>query len=127
MLQGAARYHRDPVAARLCYEEARWVAEAAGNMASANLAAGFIENTLGVSGEPLRARAVCEEVAARAEAVGDRMTRAMMMATAAMVLADADERAEALRAVDRLQRMAPELDMHLFASSTVPSCWPIRT
>jgi DNA-binding CsgD family transcriptional regulator len=114
MLQGAARYHRDPAAARRCYEEARWVAEAAGNMAIANVAAGFVASTLGVSGEPLRARAACEEVAARAEAVGDRMSRAMMMATAAMVLADADERAEALRAADRLQRMATELDMHLW-------------
>jgi predicted ATPase len=114
MLQGAAHYHRDPAAARRYYEEARRVAEAVGNMVSANLSAGFQAGTLYLCGELREALALCERVAAKAEAVGDRMTMAMMATYTAGVLTDADERTEALRHADLLERLAAELDMHLW-------------
>jgi predicted ATPase/class 3 adenylate cyclase/DNA-binding CsgD family transcriptional regulator len=114
MLRGAALYHNKPAAARRHYEEARRVAETAGDMASANIAAGFQAGTLCLSGELRQARALCDRVTAAAVAGGDRMTVAMTTEIAAVVLVDADERDEALLYADRLERAATELDMHLW-------------
>ena len=113
-LQGAARYFIDPAAARRYYEEARLVADTAGNMATAHLSAGFVCGTLCLAGQPIQARVLCDQVAAEADADGDRMTVAMTMMYSATALADADERVAALGYADRLELAAAELDMHLW-------------
>ncbi len=113
MLKGAARINVPADAARW-YEEARRVAEAAGNVAMANLAAGFQGVVLWYLGEPLRARALCDRVAAAAESVGDRNTVAMTLMYAGMVTSEADQRHEALAYAKRLERVAAELDLQLW-------------
>jgi hypothetical protein len=113
-VQGGIRLLQDPRGADLCFEEGRRVAEAAGNLAVANIAAGARAGALWYQGELLRAWALCDQVAAAAEALGDRTTVAMTVMYSGLVASEADRRDEALGFADQLERMAAELDMRLW-------------
>jgi predicted ATPase len=113
LLQGGVRVFDNPSAARGYYEEARLVAETAGNLALAHLCGGFVCAALVLTGQPLQGRALCDQLAAETD-VGDRITLAMTMMYSATALADADERAKALEYDDRLERTAAELDMQVW-------------
>jgi predicted ATPase len=113
-VQGAGRMMSDLTGSRQCYEEARRVAETAGNRFLANQASGMLAWPMLCTGDLLEARVLCDEVAITAQAMGDRMTSAIAIMYAALALVEADERAQALGYADRLERVTAELDMQLW-------------
>jgi predicted ATPase/class 3 adenylate cyclase/DNA-binding CsgD family transcriptional regulator len=114
---GVANMMQSPPTARSYFQEAATIAEEAGNLAGARTAQANLGWIMWWEGDHLRAKPFLERAVEQARAAGDRQTLGPSLFFLAAVLAETDERAEALDTTRLLEVTAREAGMRLWDCS----------
>ena len=113
---GIAHLMTDPPRARAYLEESARIADALGNRWMANLALMNLGCVLWWGGRVNHAAVFCAQVADRAEEINDRVSLCASLNYRALALAEADDRAEALAAAERVDALGQEAGLRLWAT-----------